>query len=55
MVDRLTCHVRIQEMSGDSYRLKHSKTRRRKSPAPVDADIQTEPLGVRRNARRTPA
>jgi len=55
LVDRLTRHVRIQEMNGDSYRLKQSKIRRRKSPAPVDVDIKTEPLGVRRNARRTPA
>ena len=36
-LDRLTHHVHILEMNGDSYRLKHSKARRRaKNPEPVD-------------------
>jgi DNA replication protein DnaC len=30
--DRLTHHVHILEMNGESYRLKQSKARRRKEP-----------------------
>jgi DNA replication protein DnaC len=37
LLDRLTHHVHILEMNGESYRLKQSKTRRRKDPAPADA------------------
>ena len=29
LLDRMTHHVHILEMNGDSYRLKHSKARRR--------------------------
>jgi DNA replication protein DnaC len=32
LLDRLTHHVHILEMNGESYRLKQSKSRRRKSP-----------------------
>jgi DNA replication protein DnaC len=35
LLDRLTYHVHILEMNGESYRLKQSKTRRRKNPAPA--------------------
>jgi DNA replication protein DnaC len=32
LLDRLTHHVHILEMNGESYRLKQSKSRRRKAP-----------------------
>jgi AraC-like DNA-binding protein len=42
-VDRLTHHVHILELNGESYRLKHSKARRRRDPRPADeaADPET--------------
>ena len=36
LLDRLTHHVHILEMNGESYRLAQSKRRRRASPSPVD-------------------
>ena len=39
LLDRLTHHVHILEMNGDGYRLKQSKTRRRKNPAPAGEEV----------------
>jgi DNA replication protein DnaC len=38
LLDRLTHHVHILELNGDSYRLRQSKGRRRKTPAPADGE-----------------
>ena len=37
LLDRLTHHVHILEMNGESYRLAHSKARRRKAASPGSA------------------
>ena len=43
LLDRLTHHVHILEMNGDSYRLAHSKRRSRRAKAepPPDEPVQT--------------
>jgi DNA replication protein DnaC len=38
LLDRLTHHVHILELNGESYRLKQSKSRRRKDPEPPSDD-----------------
>jgi DNA replication protein DnaC len=40
LLDRLTHHVHILELNGESYRLKHSKARRRRDPRPVDDEAE---------------
>jgi DNA replication protein DnaC len=42
LLDRLTHHVHILEMNGESYRLKQSKARRRKEAQPA-AEQTTDP------------
>ena len=43
LLDRLTHHVHILEMNGESYRLKQSRARRRKEPQPAtEPDIDPE-------------
>src|SRR3984893_12739447 len=44
LLDRLTHHVHILELNGESYRLKQSKTRRRRDPRPPDeVDAAADP------------
>jgi DNA replication protein DnaC len=50
LLDRLTHHVHILELNGESYRLKQSKARRRRDPRPSDeaaaaaADPETDEI-----------
>jgi DNA replication protein DnaC len=51
LLDRLTHHVHILELNGESYRLKQSKARRRRDPRPADestaaADPETGEITV---------
>jgi hypothetical protein len=43
LLDRLTQHVHILELNGESYRLKHSKARRRRDPRPADEAAAADP------------
>jgi len=40
LLDRLTHHVHILELNGESYRLRQSKARRRRDPRPADESPQ---------------
>jgi IstB-like ATP binding protein len=42
LLDRLTHHVHILEMNGESYRLKHSKARRQRQLA-LDTGVAVDP------------
>ena len=42
LLDRLTHHVHILEMNGDSYRLNQSKRRSRRASADTRADNRTQ-------------
>ena len=42
LLDRLTHHVNILELNGESYRLKQSKSRRRKDPPASDAAVDAQ-------------
>ena len=49
LLDRLTHHVHILELNGESYRLKQSKARRRRDPRPSDeiaAAVDPETGGI---------
>jgi IstB-like ATP binding protein len=41
LLDRLTHHVHILELNGESYRLKQSKANRRRDPRPADEAAAT--------------
>ena len=43
LLDRLTHHVHILEMNGDSYRLNQSKRRSRPASSDIPADNSTQP------------
>ena len=42
LLDRLTHHVHILEMNGESYRLAHSKTRQARQPAKPENPVQPD-------------
>jgi hypothetical protein len=51
LLDRLTHHVHILEMNGESYRLKQSRARRRKQPQPTAEQRPSIPLPAKSRRR----